>query len=66
MYYDLIIDIKYINKMKDYRNDFVEFLLIVDLIKMYILISFLIIYKFIIVIVIDVLIFLLYEYKCMR
>lgn len=66
MYYDLIIDIKYINKMKDYRNDFVEFLLIVDLIKMCILISFLIIYKFIIVIVIDVLIFLLYEYKCMR
>lgn len=45
MYYDLIIDIKYINKMKDYRNDFVEFLLIVDLIKMCILISFLIIYK---------------------
>lgn len=66
MYYELIIDIKYINKMKDYRNDFVEFLLIVDLIKMCILISFLIIYKFIIVIVIDVLIFLLYEYKCMR
>lgn len=66
MYYDLIIDIKYINKMKDYRNDFVEFLLILDLIKMCILISFLIIYKFIIVIVIDVLIFLLYEYKCMR
>lgn len=52
--------------MKDYRNDFVEFPSIVDSIKMCILISFSITYKFTIVIAIDVLIPLLYEYKCMR
>lgn len=66
MHYNLIIDIKHINKMKDYRNDFVEFPSIVDSIKMCILISFSITYKFTIVIAIDVLIPLLYEYKCMR